>query len=99
MAGKKAGNYFAYTAAFGGELDPYGAAIKLAALVVHIPHIHQFFQIIADITALIIATGLQLTCGQLIFTHIELKQRLHCIYFQGAHLLKLILNHIEQQTV
>ena len=82
-----------------GQPHPNRAAVDLAALVVHIAHIHQFFQVIADVAALIVAAAFQLSGGDFIVADVEQQQRLHGVDVQHADAFEFILDHVQQQAV
>jgi len=67
--------------------------------VVHIAQLHQFFQVIGYVRALIVAARFQLARGDLILADVEQQQRLNRVDFQKRKPLKLILDDVKQQPV
>ena len=71
VAGEQIRDDGADMATFFGQAHPHGPAVNFSALMVHVAHVDHFFQVIADIAALIISAGFQLAGRHLVVADIE----------------------------
>ena len=91
MARKQLVDHFANRPAFVGQADTNGSTIDLASLVMHKPHLDQFFEVIGHIRSLIISARLQLASGDFVVADVEEKQRLNGVDFENAHPFEFVL--------
>jgi hypothetical protein len=82
-----------------GQAHAHRAAVDLAALVVHVAHFDELLEIVADIGALVVASGLQLPRRDLVIADIEQQKRLHRVDVEHADPFEFVLDHVEQQAM
>ena len=99
MALEQLGHDLMNSAPLRRQLDAHRASVNLASLMVHIAHFNKLLEIIADIGALIVTTGLQFPRRHFVVANIEKQECLHRVDLQHSNPLELVLDDVQQEPV
>lgn len=61
--------------------------------------LHQLLEIVGDVGALVVASGLQLARRHLVVADVEQQQGLHRVDLENAQAFELVLQNVKQQAV